>query len=227
MTFFFPWKSDRLILFPSRFSNVKSGAVSPTLILSRSVGFSSMPSLGPSWAYATEFVWAIKSDTDSRVVLIIFPSVIACLFAAARYPFVLQLFKGIRTKFVGKSVVVAAAADGVSWLGIIGKDQNRFALGTADFFHECSKRPTSFFPQPERNAGSNRAVHSPHASQTQNTLEFSPIKAYDHFLIHDNNRRGLGTDLLHQFFHSAKILSYVAISKRDLVMRKKLFRCTA
>jgi len=207
-----------------------------------------MPSLGPSWAYATEFVRAIKSDTDSRVVLIIFPSVIACLFAAARYPFVLQLFKGIRTKFVGKSVVVAAAADGVSWLGIIGKDQNRFALGTADFFHECSKRPTSFFPQPERNAGSkravedlsrldgfgnfqrspaHRAVHSPHASQTQNTLEFSPIKAYDHFLIHDNNRRGLGTDLLHQFFHSAKILSYVAISKRDLVMRKKLFRCTA
>lgn len=163
------------------------------------------------------------------------------------YPFVLRLFKGIRTKFVGESVVVTAAADDVAWVGVIGKDQNRFALGTADFFHDCGKRPTSFFPQPEGNAGSKRAVddipwldgfgnfqrspafraaHTPHVSQSQNTLEFSPIKPYDHFVIHYNNRGGSATNLLDQFFHSARIFGHVAISKRDLVVRKKLFRRT-
>jgi len=55
-------------------------------------------------------------------------------------------------------------------------------------------------------------------------LKFSSVKAHDHLVTDDNDGGRSATDLLDQFFHSARIFSYVAISKRDLVMRKKLFR---
>ena len=64
-----------------------------------------------------------------------------------------------------------------------------------------------------------------YVSYSQQALEFSSVKTHDDFAIHYNDRGRSATDLLDQFFHGISVLSHIPVRKRDLVMRKKLFRC--
>ena len=59
---------------------------------------------------------------------------IVSLLAEQGYPFVDRLFKGTRIVTV----------DDVASLGIIGKNQNPFALGAADFFAKLANGPRPF-----------------------------------------------------------------------------------
>src|SRR5919109_2590690 len=115
------------------FSNVKSGAASPTLTLSRSVGFSSILSLGPSWAYAAELVRTI-SDTHIRILLTILSLRDWCFLVEQGYPFVDRRFKNIRI----------VTADGCRLVWHHRKGSECLRTCGSRLFHEAPQ-PPSFF----------------------------------------------------------------------------------
>ncbi len=47
----------------------------------------------------------------------------------------LGLLKGVRAESVSESIVLAAAADSISGLGVIRKDDDPLTVGTAGLFH--------------------------------------------------------------------------------------------